>query len=92
MSGDTTSGGLNRLNWLLNIGREKNNTRQPVLEISNIHGVVKATQNSIGISSLPSWMESFIDLEEIKLELKGPKVNISLCYKYESRENNRNDK
>ena len=72
----------NRLNWLLNIGREKNNTREPILEISNIHGIVEATQNSIGISSLPSWMESFINLEEILSELKGPKVNISLCYKY----------
>jgi hypothetical protein len=27
-------------------------------------------------------MESFINLEEILSELKGPKVNISLCYKY----------
>ncbi len=72
----------NRLNWLLNIGREKNNTREPILEISNIHGIVEATQNSIGISSLPSWMENFINLEEILSELKGPKVNISLCYKY----------
>ena len=73
----------NRLNWLLNIGREKNNTREPILEISNIHGIVEATQNSIGISSLPSWMESFINLEEILSELKGPKVNISLCYKFD---------
>jgi len=53
---------------LLNIGREKNNTREPILEISNIHGIVEATQNSIGISSLPSWMESFINLEEILSE------------------------
>ena len=79
----------NRLNWLLNIGREKNNTRKPILEISNIHGIVEATQNSIGISSLPSWMESFINLEEILSELNGPTVNISLCYKFNLKDDQR---
>jgi len=79
----------NRLNWLLNIGREKNNIRNPILEISNIHGIVEATQNSVGISSLPSWMESFINLEEILSELKGPKLNISLCYKYHLKDDQR---
>ena len=79
----------NRLNWLLNIGREKNNTRKPILEISNIHGIVEATQSSIGISSLPSWMDSFLNLEEVLSELKGPKVNISLCYKFDLKDDPR---
>ena len=74
---------------LLNIGREKINFRNPILEISNIHGIVEATQNSVGISSLPSWMESFINLEEILSELKGPKLNISLCYKYHLKDDQR---
>ncbi len=89
--GETAQPPLNRtrLNWLLNIGREKNNTRKPILEISNIHGIVEATENSIGISSLPSWMEEFVNLEEILSELKGPKVNISLCYKYDMKDDPR---
>ena len=28
-------------------------------------------------------MDSFINLEEILSELTGPKVNISLCYKFD---------
>ena len=59
-----------RLNWLLHIGRGKNNIRKPILEISNIHGIVQATESSIGISSLPSWMEKVIELEEIFVNLK----------------------
>ena len=89
--GETAQPPLNRtrLNWLLNIGREKNSTRKPVLEISNIHGIVEATESSIGISSLPSWMESFINLEEILPDLKGPSVNIALCYKYDLKDDPR---
>ena len=78
-----------RLNWLLHIGRNKNNTRRPVLEISNIHGIVGATESSIGISSLPSWMEDVIDLEEILCQLEGPKLNISLCHKYDLKDDPR---
>ena len=60
----------------------KINSSDLLKALSHIHGIVEATQNSIGISSLPNWMDSFINLEEILSELKGPKVNISLCYKY----------
>ena len=78
-----------RLNWLLHIGRGKNNIRKPILEISNIHGIVQATESSIGISSLPSWMEEVIKLEEILCQLEGPKLNISICYKYDLKEDPR---
>ena len=33
--------------------------------------------------------ESFINLEEILSELKGPKLNISLCYKYHLKDDQR---
>ena len=46
-----------RLNWLLTIGKENKRPRKPILEVSSIYGIAKATEVGMGIASLPDWME-----------------------------------
>jgi DNA-binding transcriptional LysR family regulator len=75
-----------RLNWLLTIGKENKRPRKPVLEVSSIYGIAKATEVGMGIASLPDWMEfEMIALTEILPQLKGPEMSISLCFKSELR-------
>ena len=75
-----------RLNWLLTIGKENKRPRKPILEVSSIYGIAKATEVGMGIASLPDWMEfEMIELTEILPQLEGPKMSISLCYNYELR-------
>ena len=75
-----------RLNWLLTIGKENKRPRKPVLEVSSIYGIAKATEVGMGIASLPDWMEfEMIALTEILPQLKGLEMSISLCFKSELR-------
>ena len=79
-----------RLNWLLTIGKENKRPRKPILEVSSIYGIAKATEVGMGIASLPDWMEfEMIELTEILSQLEGPKMSISLCYNYELRNDSR---
>ena len=79
-----------RLNWLLTIGKENKRPRKPILEVSSIYGIAKATEVGMGIASLPDWMEfEMIELTEILPQLEGPKMSISLCYNYELRNDSR---
>jgi len=79
-----------RLNWLLTIGKENKRPRKPILEVSSIYGIAKATEVGMGIASLPDWMEfEMIELIEILPQLEGPKMSISLCYNYELRNDSR---
>jgi len=75
-----------RLNWLLTLGKENKRPRKPILEVSSIYGIAKATEVGMGIASLPDWMEfEMIALTEILSQLKGPEMSISLCFKSELR-------
>jgi len=75
-----------RLNWLLTIGKENKRPRKPILEVSSIYGIAKATEVGMGIASLPDWMEfEMIELTEILSQLEGQKMSISLCFNYELR-------
>ena len=79
-----------RLNWLLTIGKENKRPRKPILEVSSIYGIAKATEVGMGIASLPDLMEfEMIELIEILPQLEGPKMSISLCYNYELRNDSR---
>ena len=79
-----------RLNWLLTIGKENKRPRKPILEVSSIYGIAKATEVGMGIASLPDWMEfEMIELTEILPQLEGHKMSISLCYNYELRNDSR---
>ena len=79
-----------RLNWLLTIGKDNKRPRKPILEVSSIYGIAKATEVGMGIASLPDWMEfEMIELTEILSQLEGPKMSISLCFNYELRNDSR---
>ena len=79
-----------RLNWLLTIGKENKRPRKPILEVSSIYGIAKATEVGMGIASLPDWMEfEMIELTEILSQLEGPEMSISLCFNYELRNDSR---
>ena len=79
-----------RLNWLLTIGKENKRPRKPILEVSSIYGIAKATEVGMGIASLPDWMEfEMIELTEVLSQLDGPKMSISLCFNYELRNDSR---
>ena len=75
---------------MLTIGKENKRPRKPILEVSSIYGIAKATEVGMGIASLPDWMEfEMIELTEVLSQLDGPKMSISLCFNYELRNDSR---
>ena len=47
---------LHSSNWVLSLGRPENNPRTPVLQVNNLHGIMRAAEAGIGIVGIPDYM------------------------------------
>lgn len=54
--GELTPGRLNSGNWVLSIGRDGEERRKPVLQVNNLHGIMRAAEAGIGIVGIPDYM------------------------------------
>jgi DNA-binding transcriptional LysR family regulator len=54
--GDLRPSTLSTANWVLTLGRDEKNPRKPVMEVNNLHGIMRAGEAGVGIVGLPIYM------------------------------------
>lgn len=76
---------LNSTNWVLSEGRE-GQARKPVLEINNLHGIMRAAEAGIGLAGLPDYMPVLSKrLVRILPSVRGEPFDIFFVYPTELR-------
>ncbi|MGJ8563226.1 MAG: LysR family transcriptional regulator [Alphaproteobacteria bacterium] len=77
---------LHSTNWVLKAGRPPHDPRKPILEVNNLHGVMRAAEAGIGIAGLPNYMVSLSRrLVKILPQVKGEPFDIYFVYPSELR-------
>ncbi|MBL4870961.1 MAG: LysR family transcriptional regulator [Robiginitomaculum sp.] len=47
---------LHSTNWVLELGRQKDNPREPIIMVNNLHGIMRAAEADMGIVGIPDYM------------------------------------
>ncbi len=77
---------LHSTNWVLTAGREPDNSRKPVLQVNNLHGIMRAAEAGIGIVGLPNYMVTLSRrLVRILPQVKGESFDVYFVYPSELR-------
>ncbi|MBC6402081.1 MAG: LysR family transcriptional regulator [Hyphomonadaceae bacterium] len=77
---------LHSTNWVLTAGRKDDNPRAPVLEINNLHGIMRAAEAGLGIVGLPDYMISMSRrLVRVLPKITGEPFDLYLAYPTEMR-------
>jgi len=78
------------LNWLTTAGLPDGKTREPILRVNNIFGVLHAVQSGLGIGSLPDYLTiGKPNLVRILPECEAPSFTTYLVYPEELRKSQR---
>lgn len=78
------------VNWLLQAGAAKGESRSPAFRINSLYGMRKAVESGIGIAGLPDYLTQGIPhISKILPELKGPSTEVYLIYSVELRNSKR---
>lgn len=78
------------LNWLMTAGLPDGKSREPVLRVNNIYGVLHAVQSGVGIGSLPDYLTvGKPNLVRILPDVEAPSFTTYLVYPEELRNSQR---
>lgn len=81
---------IERVNWLLEVGRKKGDHRRAALRVNNIYGIFRAVEGGLGIGALPDYMQrESSKLVEVLPELDGPSIQAFFVYPEELRNTKR---
>lgn len=84
--GEDANPPIERVNWLLDVGKKKGETRQAALRVNNIYGIFRAVEGGLGIAALPDYMQRESNrLVEVLPELEGPYIEAYFVYPEELR-------
>ena len=84
--GELAPVGVLRNSWALSVGREAGNPRKPVMEINNLHGIMRAAEAGIGIVGIPDYMVPLSRrLVRILPTVKGEAFEVYFVYPSELR-------
>ena len=73
-------------NWVLSVGRTPDNPRKPVMEVNNLHGIMRAAEAGIGIVGIPDYMTTLSRrLVRITPQVKGSPMELFFVYPTELR-------
>lgn len=77
---------LHSSNWVLSVGRDPDDARQPALEVNNLLGIMRAAEAGIGIVGLPDYMTSLSRrLVRVLPQVKGEPFDVYFVYPSELR-------
>lgn len=77
---------LHSSNWVLTAGRDEDNPRKAILEVNNVHGIMRAAEAGIGIAGLPNYMVSLSRrLVRILPQVEGEPFDVNFVYPTELR-------
>ena len=88
--GDDVHAPMDDINWLLTADRDPDAPRKPALTVNNVHAILRAVTNDIGIAALPYYLSADqSELREILPDLIGPKFDVYFVYPEEMRHSKR---
>lgn len=77
---------LHSSNWVLTLGRDENTPRTPVLQVNNLHGIMRAAEAGIGIVGIPDYMVAMSRrLVRVLPKVKGEPFDVYFVYPSELR-------
>jgi DNA-binding transcriptional LysR family regulator len=72
---------MRELDWAQRAGREDAKPRQPLLEINNVYGMLRAVESGFGIASVPDYMaRENPHLVRVLPDLPGPSFDVYFIY------------
>ncbi len=78
------------VNWLLEIGRKRDDRDRALLKVNNIYGIYRAVHSGVGIAALPDYtIRQASQLVRILPELEGPSYDAYFVYPEELRHSKR---
>ncbi len=84
--GDLLPRKLHSANWVLRQGRTDDNLRKPIMQVNNLHGIMRAAEAGIGIAGLPDYMISLSRrLVRILPHIRGESFDVYFVYPTELR-------
>jgi DNA-binding transcriptional LysR family regulator len=76
-----TAQGMRELDWAMRLGREDARPRTPLLELNNVHGMVRAVESGFGIASVPNYMaRDNPNLVKVLPGLEEPRLEVYFIY------------
>ena len=88
--GEDSQAPVENMDWLLKVGAEPSQWRQPALRVNSVYGIYRAVRAGLGIGALPHYLsEESPDLVEILPELEGPRIDAFFVYPEELRHSKR---
>lgn len=77
---------LHSTNWVLTAGREPDNPRKPIMELNNLHGIMRAAEAGLGVVGIPDYMTSLSRrLVRVLPQVKGEPFDVHFVYPSELR-------
>lgn len=84
--GDLMPKRLHSTNWVLKAGREPGNPRLPIIELNNLHGIMRAAEAGLGIVGIPDYMTSMSRrLVRVLPQVRGEAFDVHFVYPSELR-------
>ena len=80
----------NAINWAMEVGRDSDTPRRPILRVNSVYGIYRAVRSGLGIASMPEYMiPSDVNLVNVLPELSGPVTTAYFAYPEEMRHSKR---
>lgn len=77
---------LHSTNWVLKAGRPEGDPRKPIIEVNNLHGIMRAAEAGIGIVGIPDYMTSMSRrLVRVLPQVRGEPFDVFFVYPSELR-------
>ena len=88
--GDDVQAPVKDINWLLTLGRSKDDPREPALKVNSVHGIYRAVCSGLGVAALPYYLiEESFNLVDIFPKIVGPSIDVYFVYPEELRHSKR---
>jgi DNA-binding transcriptional LysR family regulator len=79
-----------KINWIIEAGREPESFRRPALCINSVYGMYRAVKSGLGIAALPHYIsDESPDLVEILPQIEHPSIEAYFVYAEELRSSKR---
>ena len=84
--GDDVPTPVERMNWILEVGREDGTRRKPALRVNSVYAMYRAVKSGLGIAALPYYIsDESPELVEVLPELAAPTIDAYFVYPEELR-------
>ena len=84
--GDEVPTPVERMNWILEVGRDGRSPRKPALRVNSVYAMYRAVKSGLGIAALPYYIsDESPELVEVLPDLEGPTMDAYFVYPEELR-------